>query len=256
MTDPVAAWLAALEARHTADLRFAEVSRALRALSAAYVEKRAALPRGAALQGAGKRAAFALYYGPLHFHVVREVVRRLDAAGHDVRPIVDLGCGTGVAGAAWALAFAHPSRIVGVDRHPWAIGEAAWTYRALGLHAQTVKNDVTRHRLPGAGSGIVAAWSLNELDPSARAAVRERLLDAAGRGARVLIVEPVAGAAVPDWPEWVAAVEAAGGRADQWRLDLELPPIVRKLDRAAGLDHRTVTVRSLWWGGSERRAQG
>ena len=162
---------------------------------------------------------------------------------------MDLGCGTGVAGAAWARAFPHPSRIVGVDRHPWAIGEAAWTYRALGLHAQTVKNDVTRHRLPGAGAGIVAAWCLNELEAAARAAVRERLLDAAGRGARVLVVEPVAGAMVPEWADWVAAVEAAGGRADQWRLELELPDIVRKLDRAAGLHHRTVTVRSLWWGG-------
>lgn len=248
MADPLPGWLEALEARHLASLRFADVSRALRALSSTYVERRGHLARGGALQGAGKRAAFALFYGPLHFTVVTAIVRALGAAGREVRPIVDLGCGTGVAGAAWSLAFERPPRLVGVDRHPWAIGEARWTYRALGLHATLVRNDVTRHRLPGAGAAIVAAWCLNELDRPARDAMRERLLDAAGRGARVLVVEPVAGATVPEWADWAAAVEAAGGRADQWRFELGLPEIVRKLGRAAGLDHRVVTARSLWWG--------
>lgn len=247
MSDPVLAWLEALETRHLAKLRFSEVSRALRALSSTYVERRGGLSRGAALKGAGKRAAFALFYGPLHFFVIREIVRTLGASG-GVRPIVDLGCGTGVAGAAWSLALARPSRLVGVDRHRWAIGEAGWTYRALGLHATMVMNDVTRHRLPGAGAGIVAAYCLNELDRPSRDAMRERLLDAAGRGARVLVVEPVAGGVVPEWPDWVAGVQAAGGRADQWRFELELPDIVRKLDRAVGLNHRTVTARSLWMG--------
>src|SRR5437899_2677183 len=60
MDDRLAAWMAALEARHLAELTFSEVSRALRALSSAYVERRAKLARGAALDGAGKRAAFAL----------------------------------------------------------------------------------------------------------------------------------------------------------------------------------------------------
>ena len=41
-------------------------------------------------------------------------------------------------------------------------------------------------------------------------------------------------------------VEAAGGRADEWRFRLALPPIVAKLDRAAGLNHREITGRSLW----------
>jgi hypothetical protein len=208
------------------------------------------LNRGAALRGAGKRAAFALFYGPLHFHVIGEIVSRLGAIDCQVRPIVDLGCGTGVAGAAWSLALARPPRLVGVDCHRWAIGEAGWTYRVLGLHATMVKNDVTRHRLPGAGAGIVAAYCLNELDRSSRDAMRERLLDAAGRGACVLVVEPVAGALIPEWPDWAKAVQAAGGRADQWRFELALPDIVRKLDRAAGLDHRTATARSLWWGGT------
>ena len=246
MPEPVSAWLEALEARHLANLRFAEVSRALRALSSAYVERRGQLARGKALQGAGKRAAFALFYGPLHFTLIATIVRALGATDRDVRPIVDLGCGTGVAGAAWSLAFDRPPRLVGVDRHLWAIGEAAWTWRALGLHATVVTNDVTRHRLPGAGAAVVAAYCLNELDRPARDLMRDRLLDAAGRGARVLVVEPVAGAMVPEWPEWTAAVEAAGGRADQWRLELDLPDLTRRLARAAGLDVRATTAKTLY----------
>ena len=62
-------WIAALEARHLANLRVPEVTRALRALSSAYVERRRrpASSGGArpnvlgALDSAGKRAAFALF---------------------------------------------------------------------------------------------------------------------------------------------------------------------------------------------------
>ena len=42
-------WLASLEARHLADFRVAEVTRALRALSSAYVHRRQTLTAGAAL---------------------------------------------------------------------------------------------------------------------------------------------------------------------------------------------------------------
>jgi hypothetical protein len=63
----LSAWLRELEDRHFADLKFAEVTRALRALSMSYVERRLeGKPRGA-LDSAGKRAAFALFYAPLHF---------------------------------------------------------------------------------------------------------------------------------------------------------------------------------------------
>jgi hypothetical protein len=245
MSDPVSVWLEALETRHLANLRFAEVTRALRALSATYVEGRHKLGRGSALQGAGKRAAFALFYGPLHFFLTRGIVRALGIGTRAVRPIVDLGCGTGAAGAAWALEFSHPARLVGVDRHPWVLDEAARTYRALGLHALTVRNDVVRHRLPGAGAGIIAAYCLNELEPAARTLMLDRLLDAAGRGAHVLVVEPIAGAATPDWARWVDEVEAAGGRADEWRFRLELPDLVRRLGRAAGLDVSETKARTL-----------
>src|SRR4029077_4952955 len=60
-------WVAELEARHLAELTFPEVSRALRALSSAYVERRAALAGGAALSGGGKRAGVGVFYGPLRY---------------------------------------------------------------------------------------------------------------------------------------------------------------------------------------------
>ena len=49
-------------------------------------------------------------------------------------------------------------------------------------------------------------------------------------------------------PDKTAPLVAAGGRTDEWRVGVELPPIVAKLDRAAGLDHREITGRSLWSG--------
>src|SRR5712692_647011 len=111
-------WLEALEARHLADLTFSEISRALRALSSAYVERRARLSAGAVLSGAGKRAAFALFYGPLHYLLVRHIVAALGAASVRTSAVVDLGCGTGAAGAACAGSFS--AHLVGIDRHHWA----------------------------------------------------------------------------------------------------------------------------------------
>src|SRR5438876_11986998 len=109
--DPFDAWLAALEAKHLSDLTFAEVSRSLRALSATYVEHRRKLAEGAALSGRGKRAAFALFYGPLHYLIVAHIVRLLPNATRRVSTLIDLGCGTGAAGAAWASALPAPPRI-------------------------------------------------------------------------------------------------------------------------------------------------
>ena len=151
--DPAAAWLGALEARHLADLRPAEVGRALRALSSAYVERRDRLAKGAALDGAGKRAAFALFYGPLHFLVVRAAVRALGAAASPVDLIADLGCGTGVAGAAWALECVPRARVFGIERHPWAADEARWTCRALGLDADVRCGDLVASARAGARIG-------------------------------------------------------------------------------------------------------
>ena len=131
--DRFARWIAALEAKHLAQLTFPEVSRALRALSSTYVERRQKLADGAALSGAGKRAAFALFYGPLHHLLLAHIAGELPDATANVQTIVDLGCGTGASGSAWAAVCRaravdakreSGARVLGVDRHPWTLGEA------------------------------------------------------------------------------------------------------------------------------------
>ncbi len=240
-------WLRGLEVRHLADLRFPEVSRALRALSSTYVERRARIGEGAALSGAGKRAAFALFYGPLHALLVRHIASQLPAKVRRARLLVDLGCGTGASGAGWASACDPRPEVFGLDRHPWAIEEARDTYKTFALRSRVRMDDLTRAILPPS-SHVLAAWAVNELSDSSREALLPRLLAHAQGGGGVTVVEPLAGFVAPWWPVWRAAFQSVGGRADEWRIEVALPPIVEKLDRAAGLHHRELTGRSLTLG--------
>jgi hypothetical protein len=238
-------WIHDLETRHLADLRFAEVSRALRALSSTYIARRATIHPGAALAGAGKRAAFALFYGPLHYLTVSEVVRGLDAGIHSPAVLVDLGCGTGASGAAWATQVMPQRPAIAIDRSPWAIAEAAHTYRHFGQRVRTSQDDMASATWPAAAA-LLAAFAVNELSPDARERLLQRFLERAARGNAVLVIEPIARAVAPWWASWQTAFAAVGGRADEWRFRPALPDIVAKLDRAAGLDHRELTARSLW----------
>jgi hypothetical protein len=242
-------WIADLEKRHLAELTFSEVSRALRALSSTYVERRHKIVQGGAFSGAGKRAAFALFYAPLHFLLVREIARSLGDA--DASPvIVDVGCGTGAAGAAVAgsaiVGSSGAARVLGIDRNRWALDEAARTYRAFSLRGQTRQGDAATLTLPPERATVVAAFTLNEMPEAARNEFLARLLDRARAcTAAVLVVEPIGKSAVPWWGRWRDEFLRAGGRADEWRFRVELPPIVAKLDRAAGLKHQELTGRSL-----------
>jgi SAM-dependent methyltransferase len=238
-------WITALDERHLADLTLPEVGRALRALSSCYVERRSRLAEGAALEGAGKRAAFALFYAPLHFQTTAHIVRQL-ALG-EVSEVLDLGCGTGAAGAAWALAAGGPGRVSGFDRNAWAVAEANWTYQQFGLRGRASRQDLTRVQLrPRRGLGLLAAYAINELSDTARAAVLPRLVDAGRRGATVLVIEPIARRLAPWWSGWASAFTAAGGRADEWRLTSELPARQRRLAKSAGLNPQELTARTLF----------
>jgi hypothetical protein len=239
-------WLSALEARYLADLRLPEVTRALRALSSAYVERRHKVATGATLDSGGKRAAFALYYAPLHFLATQHVVRALDADSPAPSAILDLGCGTGAAGAAWAIEAGGAPSVLGVDRHPWAVAESRWTYRQLGLRGQARQGDLSRLPATRPGSAIVAAYVLNELAEPEREAIERRLLQAATAGTRVLVLEPIAKGITPWWDRTVDRFRTAGGRADEWRIPIELPSLLKTFDAAAGLDHRELKLKSLY----------
>jgi hypothetical protein len=244
-------WISRLERKHFADLTFPEVSRALRALSSTYVERRGRIREGAVLQGSGKRAAFALFYGPLHFVLLQRIASSLRLELRGFRTVVDVGCGTGAAGAAVATAVGA-AEVLGIDRHPWALDEAADTYHHFRLRGRTQRADLATPRglpVPGSLKGatcFVAAFTLNELDDPARDQLLGQLLEQAAKRADVLIVEPLAGSAAPWWGRAAERVVAAGGRADQWRYRAELPATVRKLDRAAGMDHREITARTFF----------
>ena len=249
-------WFAALESRQLSRLTFAEVRRGLQALSVLYVERPRGLAAGTALDGAGKRAAFALFYAPLHFLLVREIVRALGAAAPAPRLIADLGCGTGAAGAAWATEAAGGCQISGVERSGWAVDEARWNYHILGVRGRAIRGDIGKAVLPGRRGAILAAFTVNELDEDARPRLLERLLAAARRHARVLVIEPIARRPFPWWDAWTGAFVAAGGRADGWRFRVDLPDRLRLLDRASVLDHRELTGRSLWLDGASGGASG
>jgi len=246
--DPFERWIADLERRHLAELSFPEVRKGLQALSSLYVERRDRIGTGAAFDGAGKRAAFALFFGPLHFLVVREVVAGLGAARPPLERVHDLGCGTGAAGAAWALAAG--AAVHGVERSGWAASEARETFSALGIDGRVSAGELLRERLPGARAGILLGWAVNELGDEGRSALLPRLLESARRGARVLVVEPIAARPVPWWKPWASAFGDEGGRDDLWRFPAKLPPVVALLDKAAGLDHRVLTARSLYLPGA------
>ncbi len=239
-------WLPALEERHLANLTFSEAARALRALSSTYVERRERLARRSALDTAGKRAAYAMFYSPLHFLTVRHIVRALGLAETPVRHLLDLGCGAGAAGAAWATELVPPPTITGLDAHPWSLTEAAFTYRTCGLRGDTRRADAARLAIPRHFDGLVAGWMLNELSDETREHVKSESLKAAERRVQVLIVEPVARRVSPWWPDWVRAFEGVGGRADEWRFRVELPGLLKRFDHAAGLRHDELKARSLF----------
>lgn len=239
-------WLAALERRHTAHLTSAELTRALRALSSCYVERRASLGCGAALDGAGKRAAFALFYGPVHFLTITEIVRALGACDRAPGAILDLGCGTGVAGAAWARACDTRPRVSGIDRSAWAVAEANWTYMQLDVAGRAKTSEVSAVRLPrSVDAAILLAYAVNELDVRARSDLLRKLVEAIRAGTRLLIVESIALRDKPWWHEWTGALEAEGAREDEWRFDADVPQGVRELARRAGLTLKELTARTI-----------
>lgn len=229
--------------RHFAELSFAEVRRALQALSRVYVNERERLQRGAVFDGAGKRAAFALFYAPIHFALISRVLEALEIENEAGNSIIDLGCGTGVGGAAWAVR-SPGCRVRGYDLSAWAVSEANRVYKVLGVPGVAKRGDASRVKLDA--ERVIAAYTVNELDPDGRIALREAMIAARQRGTRTLIVEPIAKRIAPWWSGWSESLLEAGARVDEWRFDWRRPELVARFDKAARLDHRELTARTLW----------
>ena len=267
-------WHEGLVARFTRELSYQEIRKGVQSLSASYVARRGRLGEGSAFDGEGKRAAFALFFAPLHFLAAYHAVREIDFHRIPAARIWDLGCGTGAAGAAWAVAMqeargacgasesaAGPAeaagaatpdgeapqrgaKILGVDRSGFALGEARETYRALGVAGETRRMDLTREIPRGKGAALLA-YTLNELPDRAREQMLSHLRSAAFRP--LLVLEPVARRVAPWWTRWERALgqEALAVHAFEWRRRLELPDWIAGMDRAAGLDHAEMTARVL-----------
>jgi hypothetical protein len=247
-------WLQALELRHTGDMRRQDLLKAIRALSARYVERRAEIGSRSPVDSAGKRAAFALFFAPLHFLITREIVRAIRAHAPAPSQLIDLGCGTGVASAAWSLELERRASILGIDRDRRALTEAAWNWRQLGIRGRVRQEDLVRHASdpawtrhhPDTPRGGSAGWSVNELATVARATLLSALMRSSAAGAAVLVIEPIARRASPWWAEWADTFRGAGGRADEWRFESPLPHRLAELRAAAGFRREALTARSLW----------
>jgi SAM-dependent methyltransferase len=248
------AWLADAVARHSRELEFREIRKGVQAVSHLYVTRREGVDLGArALEGRGKRAALATFFGPLHFVLVHQALRALGPARlGPLRRVLDLGCGTGAAGAA-AAATGFPGgsasdgpEILGLDRSGYVLAEARRTYAHFGLAAETRRGQIPA-ALPAVGAGdlLVFGWSVNELPDRARRDLRDVLDDALARGARVLLLEPLAGPASPWWRAWADGLTRFGVVEPRLKFSLELPDWIARLDKAAGLDHRTLGARVL-----------
>lgn len=242
-------WVDAEATRAVADLRFADVRRGVQALSTLYVQKRSkgGLARKAA-DGAGKRAAFASYYAPLHFFAAWHAARSLGIVPASGAPVTvhDLGCGTAPVSAAVLADQPERGRARGLDVAAWAPKAAKRTWAAFGVSGRARVG-----RMPGGlprlgpADLVVFGWSLNELEPGDREAVLVRTARGLQRGAGLLLLEPLSTRVSPWWPAAVAALGPLGAEEIEVRESFERPTWVARLDQATGLDHRVVGARAL-----------
>jgi hypothetical protein len=241
--------MGALLERHLKDLKFSEVARGLRALSAGYVENRVEGGLDRIFDGRGKRAAFASYYGAVHFLATAEAVGTLGFAlgrsGNREASILDLGCGTGVCGSAWAVASTPRAAVTGVDRSPFALHEARWTYRFLGLRGTTETSIDAGFEACPRPDAVMLGWTLNELDDEVRRRIGNTVAPMVKRGARLLVIEPVSKRVAPWWDEWCEPFVAMGARRAELWLRVPLSKELTLLGKSAGLTPGSVVVRVL-----------
>ena len=129
-------WLDALYSRHAGALRPPELLKAIRALSVRYVQRRTEIASRSPIDLAGKKAAFALFFAPLHFLITREIVRAV-GANSARRGRSGSGCGwrrirgLGIGDRHTAIDSRHRSRSL-VDRRSGVELATAWPARPDG----------------------------------------------------------------------------------------------------------------------------
>jgi SAM-dependent methyltransferase len=187
-----------------------------------------------------------LFYGATHFLAALALVREFEMgfAGERRCTVLDLGCGTGAAGAAWALS-SPGATVVGADRSSFALHEARWTYRTLRIPGETKRSIAEALDLPRRPEGVVIAWTLNELDDARRDLIAERLLPWVGKGTRLLVIEPVSKRVAPWWDGWASRFPKDRCSVAEKKLRLDLPPKIALLARSAGLSTDATVVRVM-----------
>ena len=241
-------WIHDLETRHLSDLRFAEVSRALRALSSTYIERRATIHHGAC---AGRRRETRRVCPVLRSPSLLDRQRKSSAAW---TPACRTQPCWSISAAARAPRERHgpqqdstSRQAIAIDRNPWAIAEAAHTYRHFGVRVRTQPGRYGFGHVAGCGGS--AGRILRSMSCLATLAIACSTASSSAPPAAMpsSSIEPVARTVAPWWSAWQSAF------CSRWRTRRtngasapQLPDIVAKLDRAAGLDHRELTARSLW----------
>ncbi len=247
---PLDAWIEAARERVAPGLSFPEIRKAVQAVSSLYVERRASVGLGAkTTESAGKRAAFATYYAPLHLLIARRAASMLpDAVRKSIRRVHDLGCGTGASGVGFVQGCGGALEVHGLDRSGWALSEARHTFAQFGVAGRTRRAAIPE-ALPKLrpGDAVVAGWSANELEADARARLLDFLMEAVRGGNPIVLIEPLAKRIAPWWPTFARALVAYGVRDVEIRFEPPLPRWIERLDEASGLDHRELRARALLW---------
>jgi hypothetical protein len=245
------AWVTSALERHAQAFERPEFLKAIRALSVRYVERRRDLARRSPIDSSGKRAAFAGFFAPLHFVTTLAALEAI--AVQPRRRVVDLGTGTGVVGAACAIAGHRDARLLAVDKDAWSLAEARWNFEQLGISGQARRGDLVRTAAAmAAGRGrlsdlrVTIGWAVNELADAERHLLLESLSAIAMRGAALLVLEPLAGAVTPWWPQWSETLAKVGGRTLIGKWAWPLPDVIRRLDEEAGFDRETLSAKVLW----------
>ncbi|MGH9324645.1 MAG: hypothetical protein ACRD21_04145 [Vicinamibacteria bacterium] len=244
-------WIEEIQQGYRKTLTFPEIRKGVVALSRLYVKERGRMARGEVFEGRAKRAAFACFYSPLHFLLVREIVSALLAHLRAPKRILDLGCGLGVAGLAWAGLCDPTPELVGYEKNPWAAEEGRWLLASLVRRSRIHRKPLESAFPARKGDAIVAAFIVNELEEATRGKLLDHLMAAAERGCPILVIEPISRRVAPWWREWSEGFRAMAGRDDDWSFPVSLPDPLAELDRAAGLDHRELKARSLFFAGEK-----